>query len=91
MNDRVSDEQLSCLVDPCWLGEPVTATQHATRMAIIELQERRSQRCETCRFWAGAGLGLRSALSSCSKTGDWWKPSEGCSRWQPREEPQPCQ
>ena len=81
MNEqRVSDEQLSCLVDPCWLGEPVTATQYATRMALIELQQYRSQRCETCGNSAET-LGPPFDSVGCKEHHGWWPKSGYCHLW----------
>ena len=60
-----------------------------SRVRIKELEarlaERDAQRCETCHF--GFGGGQEPQTIGCKENGDWWEPSEGCSRWQPREEP----
>ena len=86
MSERVSDEWLvgqaagrdMRVLSQGWL--------HNVRSALIELWERRAQRCETCGEWMTVG-----GPDECP-----WMfgicPEQGyCFHWKSREEPQPCQ
>ena len=65
-------------------------------LAMVELDQHRvdavrraEQRCETC----DEGFHGRQEPQTigCTQNGGWWEPCAVCSRWKPREEPQPCQ